>query len=610
MTSQSELEKLVQEWLRLDKNEQTRDEILALQRESNYEELSKRLLNRIEFGTAGNAFYIKLALSEPVTGLRAKMEAGFSRMNDLTVLQASQGLARYIEDNVKDAKSRGVVVGHDHRYHSEDFARLTAAAFITRGFKVWYFHDYVHTPLVPYTIKKLNAAGGVMITASHNPKDDNGYKVYWENACQIIPPHDEGIAASILKNLEPWSWDYDLATKSELCGDPTNEGVIDAYFAEVTSQSKFREDNEKTNVRFVYTAMHGVGGPFAKRAFESFGLPEFIPVTEQFQPDPEFPTVAFPNPEEGKGSLSLAIQTAEQHGANIILANDPDADRLAIAEKLDSGEWKLLNGNQIGAVLGAASFEKAEAAGIKTEKLAMVASTVSSKFLARMAEVEGFRFEESLTGFKWIGNKAMQLEQEGYSVVFAYEEAIGFTIGDIVKDKDGVSALAFFSEWAVQLYKRGLTVYEYLDGLYKKYGYFVSDNSYFICHDKQLIGQIFERIRYGEHPFGYRLSYPETIGGYKVVGIRDLTIGYDSNTSDGNPTLPVSSSSEMITFKLENNTVFTIRTSGTEPKIKYYSELRGDTEEQAAKDLAKVVAAIGTELMEFEKHGLQRKKED
>ncbi|KAG0181659.1 Phosphoglucomutase-3 [Apophysomyces sp. BC1034] len=595
MTSQNELDNLVQEWLRLDKNDETRNQIIALQQANDNEELTKRLLNRIEFGTAG---------------LRARMEAGFSRMNDLTVLQASQGLAKYIENTVTDAKTRGVVVGHDHRYHSDDFARLTAAAFITRGFKVWYFQDLVHTPLVPYTIKKLGAAGGVMITASHNPKDDNGYKVYWENACQIIPPHDEGIAASILEDLEPWTWDYDLINKSELCSDPTKEGVVDDYFAEVTKQSKFREDNENTDVRFVYTAMHGVGGPFAKRAFECFGLPPFIPVDQQFHPDPEFPTVAFPNPEEGKGSLSLAIQTAEQHGANIILANDPDADRLAIAEKLNSDEWKLLNGNQIGAILGAASLEKAEAAGIKTEKLAMVASTVSSKFLARMAEVEGFRFEESLTGFKWIGNKAMQLEQEGYDVVFSYEEAIGFTIGDIVKDKDGVSALAFFSEWAVQLYKRGLTVYEYLDSLYKKYGYFVSDNSYFICHDKQLIEKIFKRIRYGENPFEYELAYPKTIGGYKVTGIRDLTIGYDSNTLDEKPTLPVSSSSEMITFRLENNTVFTIRTSGTEPKIKYYSELRGETEEQASIDLAKVVAAIGTELMEFEKNGLERKKED
>ncbi|KAG1351654.1 hypothetical protein G6F62_002920 [Rhizopus arrhizus] len=594
------LDQLVQDWLSLDTNEETRNEIIQLQSENNIEELTKRLATRIEFGTAG---------------LRARMEAGFSRMNDLTVLQASQGLAIYIENNVKDAKTRGIVIGHDHRHHSDDFARLTAFAFIKRGFKVWYYKELVHTPLVPYTIKKLNAAGGIMITASHNPKDDNGYKVYWENACQIIPPHDEGIASTILENLNPWGWDYQLVGSSDLVADPTDQGVIESYFKEVQELCQFRSDNIATNVKFVYTAMHGVGTPFAKRSFEAFSLPAFTPVEAQVVPDPDFPTVAFPNPEEGKGALTLAIETADKVNGNIILANDPDADRLAIAERQSNGEWIIFTGNQIGSILGAASFEKAIAAGKKPEQIAMVASTVSSKFLARMGEVEGFKFEEALTGFKWIGNSAMRLEQEGYNVVFSYEEAIGFTIGDIVKDKDGVSALGFFSEWAVQLYKRGVTAYEYLQELYKKYGYFVSENSYFICDDKKKIGEIFKRIRFGDvkeedSKYDYKLKYPQTIGGYQVTSVRDLTVGYDSSTSDNEPTLPVSSSSEMITFRLENNTVFTIRTSGTEPKIKYYSELRGESEEQAKIDLHKVVEAIGTELIQYEKNGLLKKKED
>ncbi|KAG2230169.1 hypothetical protein INT48_003474 [Thamnidium elegans] len=589
------LDALVQEWLSLDQNEETRNEILLLQKENNTQELHKRLSNRIEFGTAG---------------LRARMEAGFSRMNDLTVLQASQGLAIYIENNVENAKERGIVIGHDHRYHSDDFARLTAFAFIQRGFKVWYYKELVHTPLVPYTIKKLNAAGGVMITASHNPKDDNGYKVYWENACQIIPPHDAGIAETILNNLQPWGWDKQLVSTSDLVSDPTDQGIIESYFEEVSELCKYKSDNEASTVKFAYTAMHGVGAPFAKRAFECFGLPPFVPVQEQLLPDPDFPTVAFPNPEEGKGSLNLAIQTAEKSGASIILANDPDADRLAIAEKQPNGEWIVFTGNQIGSILGAASFEKAIQAGKKPEQLAMVASTVSSKFLGRMGEVEGFKFVDTLTGFKWIGNTAMDLEKQGLSVVFSYEEAIGFTIGDIVKDKDGVSALGFFAEWAVQLYKRGITANQYLEELYQKYGYFVSENSYFICDDKVKIQKIFDRIRYGDNAQERKLSYPKQIGGHQVTGVRDLTVGYDSTTEDHKPTLPVSASSEMITFRLANNTVFTIRTSGTEPKIKYYSELRGDTEEQARIDLHRVVEAIGDELMEYKKNGLVKKKED
>ncbi|KAI9493550.1 hypothetical protein BDB00DRAFT_822476 [Zychaea mexicana] len=591
MSEKSDISVLVQEWLRLDENEETRTEITALLEANNYDELKKRLATRIEFGTAG---------------LRAKMEAGFSRMNDLTVLQTSQGLAKYLLETVHDAKERGVVIGHDHRHHSENFARLTAAAFITLGFRVWYYHAYIHTPLVPYTVKKKKAAAGIMITASHNPKQDNGYKVYWENACQIIPPHDKGIAATILNHLTPWTWDYNLIDTSDLCAEP--EEVIDNYFKDLAGLSRFRSDNEASSLKFAYTAMHGVGTPFAKRAFEVFGLPPFFTVDEQIMPDPDFSTVEFPNPEEGKGSLSLAIQTADRSGAHLILANDPDADRLAIAERVN-GEWKLFTGNQIGAVLGAACFEKAKASGVPVEKIAMVASTVSSKFLARMAEVEGFRFEEALTGFKWIGNKAIDLEKEGYYVAFAYEEAIGFTIGDLVKDKDGISALGFFSEWAVQLQKRELTINQYLETLYAKYGYFVSENSYFICDDKQVIKTIFERIRYGyketqENMKSGKYEYPRDIAGYRVVGVRDLTVGYDSNTPSNKPTLPVSASSEMITFKLENNAIFTIRTSGTEPKVKYYSELRGDSEEQARKDLSKVVQAIGDELVEYQQYNL------
>lgn len=244
------------------------------------------------------------------------------------------------------------------------------------------------------------------------------------------------------------------------------------------------------------------------------------------------------------------------------------------------------------------------------EQLAMVASTVSSKFLGRMGEVEGFTFVDTLTGFKWIGNTAMDLEKQGLDVVFSYEEAIGFTIGDIVKDKDGVSALGFFAEWAVQLYKRGITAYQYLEELYQKYGYFVSENSYFICDDKAKIQKIFDRIRYGDNAQERKLNYPKQIGGHQVTGVRDLTVGYDTATEDHKPTLPVSASSEMITFRLANDTVFTIRTSGTEPKIKYYSELRGETEEQARIDLHSVVEAIGDELMEYEKNGLAKKKED
>ncbi|CAM0141477.1 hypothetical protein VKS41_003809 [Umbelopsis sp. WA50703] len=603
MSDIEQYKKLASEWLRLDQNPETRAQIAALadKAEENLPELKEKLGSRIEFGTAG---------------LRARMEAGFSRMNDLTVIQASQGLAKYVLEHVRDAKDKGLVIGHDHRHHSQTFARLTAAVFISLGFKVWFFRQLVHTPLVPYTVKKLGGAVGIMITASHNPKDDNGYKVYWENACQIIPPHDSGIAALIEKNLEPWIWDEKLAIESPLSQDPAKEGVIDSYFEELRGLSAFRSDNEASDLKFVYTAMHGVGTPFAKKSFEMFGLKPFIPVSRQVEPDPDFPTVAFPNPEEGKGALALAIECAEENNARIILANDPDADRLAIAEKQPSGEWIVFTGNQIGTILGSATLERLKLAGEATDKVAMLASTVSSKFLAKLAEANGFLFEETLTGFKWIGNRAQELENQGYNAIFAFEEAIGFTVGKVVRDKDGVSALGFFAEWAVQLYNRGQTAYGYLQSLYEQYGFFVTNNSYFICRNPQTIRDIFFRIRYGSNAvksqdgkYPYKLQYPETIGKYKVTGIRDLTVGYDSDTKDNQPTLPVSSSSEMITFKLDNGCVFTIRTSGTEPKIKYYCELAGASAEEAANDLKVVVDAIGNGLMEAQKNNLEFRKE-
>ncbi|CAG8706218.1 4739_t:CDS:10, partial [Dentiscutata heterogama] len=342
-------------------------------------------------------------------------------------------------------------------------------------------------------------ACGIMITASHNPKQDNGYKVYWENACQIIPPHDKGISNAISNNLEPWIWDPKLVDNNELCVDNINE-ISDAYFGELKVLSRHREDNAASNLKFIYTALHGVGTPAAKRIFETFSLKSLILTKEQADPDPDFPTVTFPNPEEGKGTLELAMKTANEVGARIVLANDPDADRFSVSEKQKNGNWTIFSGNQIGVMLASVVLNNYKASGKPLEKLAMLSSAVSSKMLAIIAKIEGFYFEETLTGFKWLGNVTIDLVKKGYEVLFAYEEAIGFMIGDAVRDKDGISALGTFAELVVQLDKRGMSISEYLDELYKKYGYFVTENSYFICHSLPTINNIFDKIRYGENP--------------------------------------------------------------------------------------------------------------
>ncbi|KAG5460988.1 MAG: phosphoglucomutase 2-like 1, isoform CRA_b [Olpidium bornovanus] len=371
--------------------------------------------------------------------------------------------------------------------------------------------------------------------------------------------------------------------------------MIDRYFGEVKALCHHEPDNASTSLKFVYTAMHGVGAPFAQKAFASFGFKEFLIVKEQVDPDPDFPTVAFPNPEEGKGALALAVATAEREGASLIFANDPDADRLAVAEKQReqvealhryiSGKWTIFSGNQIGVMLASYIWKNWKASNgdggqcdpdfRRKHKVAMLASAVSSKMLERMAQVEGFHFVETLTGFKWLGNRAMDLEEKGMKVLFAYEEAIGFMVGDVVRDKDGISSVACFAEFATQLHKKGQLVGECLDEMYDRYGYFVSNNSYFICHHKPTIDRVFNKIRFGENPvriFGYglvpsqdpryphALQYPTRVGGVPVTYICDLTIGYDSQRPDKTPLLPTSASSHMISFRLENGCYFTLRT--------------------------------------------------
>jgi len=274
--------------------------------------------------------------------------------------------------------------------------------------------------------------------------------------------------------------------------------------------------------------MHGIGLPFALRSFSTFSLPPFLPLASQCPPDPTFPTVGFPNPEE-KGALDLAM--SDKGGADIILANDPDADRLAVAERdRKSGEWTVFRGDQIGTMLGKWLFDSRV---VDDRPVAMVASTVSSKMLGAIAQTEGFLFVDTLTGFKWIGSKSVELIDEGYNVLFGYEEAIGFCCGDVINDKDGICAMGVFAELAYSIYSKGSNIKQHMQSLYDTYGEFVTNNGYFFCHDKSKVSNIFERIANGG-------AYMTEAGGYEIASIRDLGFGYDSSTEDKKPTLPVS----------------------------------------------------------------------
>lgn len=577
-----DIKELAKDWLELDQDKSTSDEIYSLLAHGNTDELEKRLRNRIAFGTAG---------------LRGPMQAGFACMNSLTVIQASQGLAAYLLRTEHDVKARGVVIGRDARHNSEKFAKLTAAAFVAKGIKVWWYETPQHTPLVPFGVRELNAVAGVMITASHNPAKDNGYKVYWSNGCQIIPPHDIGIAKAISENQKPVTWDTSVVDESLLVEGSL--GLIEEQYhrAVLCAAQPFHSVRMDPELKFVYTPMHGVGLRAMQKCVKTLGIAsQMTVVKEQAQPDPDFPTVKFPNPEE-KGALDLAIETAERSAIRLILASDPDADRLAAAEKVGD-KWHIFTGNQLGVLLGSYLLERYPTSKPR-DKLVMLASTVSSRMLAALAGKEGFQFRETLTGFKWLGNVARDLDKQGYAVVYAFEEALGYMIPQTVHDKDSISAAAVFltaaSHWATQ----GLTPHSKLQKLYEYLGYFEDANTYLVSPSPSVTTSVFTAIRALGSP------HPTTIGPRKIVRWRDLTLGYDSKSKDHVPDLPVDATAQMITCELDNGAVFTIRGSGTEPKIKVYIECQGKSSEEAKKGANGILEDLLREWFKPDEYGLK-----
>jgi phosphomannomutase len=596
------------EWLKLDPNSTTRQYVSSLLLETKHSENSKKELeslfpsdgSRIGFGTAG---------------LRSAMKPGPLGMNDLIIIQTTQGLARYCQKAAAESgiKEKGekllAVIGYDHRANpnlnlsSKTFATLAHAVFLEAGFNCVLFDRYVATPIVAFAITRLSADVGLMVTASHNPKDDAGFKVYWNDGCQIRSPVDGYIADSITQedNLHPWT---DYSKSEHVSGNPDlTTSIIKDYYQAIASSGLVTRQSIKFSNRpkVCYTAMHGVGYQYAMELFKTFGFDEFYSVPEQQEPDYSFRTVPFPNPEEN-GALLLAMEFSEQHGCDIIFANDPDADRLAVAERCpQSGKWRVFTGDQIGTMLGVWIWDTiGKHCGTP---VAMCASTVSSKMLSTVAKIEGFHFEDTLTGFKWIGSRLVELRKEGYRSLFGYEEAIGFCCGDVVSDKDGLSALGTMAELVFHTYGNGRTLSEHMQSLYDKYGEFCSNNGYFFCYEPATIHKIFNDIRKGG-------EYVSKIGPYEVESIRDLGFpGYDSTTKDKRPTLPVSKSSPMISIYFTNGTVAQFRGSGTEPKFKYYIEMRGKpgvARDIVENDLKEMSNIIIEELLHPSANGLKR----
>ncbi|KAL4819312.1 hypothetical protein BDW67DRAFT_173664 [Aspergillus spinulosporus] len=568
MTSlENSLSPLIQKWLEWDQDPTTRSEIEQLRDTRQAAELEKRLRKRIQFGTAG---------------LRGRMAAGFSCMNSLTVIQASQGLAKYLRENHGELVHRGVIIGHDARHNSARFAVLAANAFIAQEIPVWFYSGPAVTPAVPFGVTDMRALAGVMVTASHATKclvPSSSVSIfiltlfsYFKNGCQINSPMDREISESIERNLEPWPSAWTESPTGKYFHPKTYEELLPRYTTRVWHYSKSTVQNWRYPKPFVYTPLHGVGGLVLPALCRSLGITDFTTVKEQAEPDPDFPTLPFPNPEEN-GALDLAVETADREGKSLIIANDPDADRFAAAEKVD-GKWFFFTGNHMGALLASHLFDSLENIDSDT-RVAVLNSAVSSTMLEKMAKAKNIYFEESLTGFKWMGNTSRKLEESGYYVTFAFEEALGYMFPEVCYDKDGITAAMIFlsaqARWATQ----GLTPYTKLQQLFAEFGHHETLNNYFRSPNPETSMALFDAIRAGQFRSEMKL------GPFKILRWRDMTEGYDSGTEDKTPQLPADKSSQMLTLWLDRDVRFTIRASGTEAKVKFYIESCGSSKQQA-----------------------------
>jgi phosphomannomutase len=550
------LRQLAEQWIADDPDERTRAELRELLADGDaaQAQLVDRFSGSLEFGTAG---------------LRGVIGAGPNRMNRAVVARATWGFAQELLASVPRAAERGVVVGGDARRMSHELAEDTAAILCAAGIRVMLFEEAVPTPLVSFAVKHLGAAGGVVVTASHNPPEYNGYKVYWENAAQIIPPVDVRIAAAIGRApparaiARPPVGELRAA---ELLSTVAAE-VSRAYLAAVRAQQVHPDvaAAEGSHLRIVYTPLHGVGDALVHGALANGGFADVTSVPEQRKPDGAFPTVAFPNPEE-PGAMDLAFALAKQKKADLILANDPDADRLAVAvpDKDSSSGWRQLTGNEVGVLLGHYLLTEKAERGARV----VIASIVSSPLLGRIAASLGVRYEETLTGFKWIANRAMELEAQGVAFVFGFEEALGYTVGDVVRDKDGISAALLVAEMAAVARRRGRTFQDELDAIARRWGVFTSSQVNVTRKGASGVAEIravMDRLR---------ASPPRTIGGEEVVSFSDYEAQVRRDLRAGQTSALALPRSNVLAFELASGSRVIARPSGTEPKAKFYFDVR------------------------------------
>ena len=521
-------------------------------------EIESRFYGPLEFGTAG---------------LRGTMYTGLHNMNIHVIRWATQGFADVIAAEGEEGKQRGVAICMDCRNHSMEFARAAAEVCAANGIHVRIFESLRPTPELSFAVREYHCQAGINVTASHNPKEYNGYKVYWQDGAQLPPRHADAIAKR-LGEIDIFTdirrMDYDEAVKAgiiEVLGAETDEKFLSNVMAQVNDKETVAKTAD--SFKMVYTPFHGTGHKLIPEALKRLGVKNLICVPEQMVIDGDFPTVVSPNPENPEG-FYLAVDLAKKEGADFILGSDPDADRVGIMVRTQDGEFKVITGNQTGVLLLDYLIGAKKRAGLMPEKPVALKTIVTTEMARKVAEVNGLRCFDTFTGFKFLAEKKDKLENSGEGkVIFSYEESYGYMLGDYVRDKDAVTAALLLTEMAAWYAAQGMTLADALEALYKKYGYYAEHTYNLVMPGLDGLKDMANLMK------GLRENPPAELSGVKVVQFKDYSDGSVKDCATGAKTAMELSGSNVLRFEMADGTSVIVRPSGTEPKIKVYILTQG-----------------------------------
>ena len=553
-------------------DEETKKELLAIKNDE--KEIEDRFYKELEFGTAG---------------LRGIIGAGTNRMNQYTVGKATQGLANYILE--QGTQDKGVAISYDSRKMSKEFSMQTALILCANGIKTYLFESLRPVPELSFAIRELKCTAGIMITASHNPPKYNGYKVYWDDGAQIVSPRDKDIIAKV-RAVESFSEIKQMSEEEaknkgllNFVGTEMDDKYIEKLKSLILNPEIVKEQGKKLKV--VYTPLHGTGNMVTERLLKEIGIENLYVVPEQKEPDGNFPTVDYPNPEDSK-AFKLALELAKKVDADVVLATDPDADRLGIfAKDSKTGEYKNYTGNMSALLIAEYRISQMKEKGILPKNGMMITTIVSSNLTKAIGEYYGLEVIEVLTGFKNIGavmRKAEENKDKEY--VFGFEESYGCLIGDYARDKDGIAAVMALCEAACYYQSKGMTLWDQMIAIYEKYGYYKETQVSIVREGAEGAEEIKQMMT------NTRNKDIEKIGDYKVLTFKDIDKDYVKNMITGEESKSGLPKSNVLYYELEDNNWCCIRPSGTEPKIKLYMGVKGKTDEEASRKLEDLKQAM------------------